>query len=163
MNDWNSVVDAHAPSIFRLARRILGHVSDAEDVVQEVFCDAYRIQQAEEIRSWNGLLRRLAVHRALDRLRQRRATVSIDGLEITSPTESPEDILVSRELASRLRAAIAKLPDQQAAVFCLRYFEGRSNVEIAKSLEINSGAVATALHKARSRLKAELVEITKGE
>ena len=163
MTDWRSVVDDHGPRLFRLVLRILGHVADAEDVVQEVFCEAYRLEQVEQVRNWNGLLRRLAVHRALDRLRRRRATVPLDGLEISCPAESPEDIVVSRELATRLRTMITKLPTQQATVFCLRYFGGRSNAEIAESLGIDPGAVATALHKARTRLKAEFTKIAQGE
>jgi RNA polymerase sigma-70 factor (ECF subfamily) len=116
------------------------------------------MQQGEEVRCWEALLRRLAACRALDRLRQRRATVPLDGLSLAGSADSPEAVAIERELSARLRVAIAQLPRREATVFCLRYFEDLSYEQIAESLSIRVGAVATALHKARARLESILLE-----
>ena len=63
---------------------------------------------------------------------------------------------MARELAEGLRQAIAQLPDQQAAVFSLFYFEHLSRVEIAEALGTTVGAVSTSLSKARRTLKCAL-------
>ena len=63
-------------------------------------------------------------------------------------------------MAERLRRAIAQLPDREAAVFCLRYFDDLSYQDIADSLHIRTGAVASALHKARLKLESILLETT---
>ena len=60
---------------------------------------------------------------------------------------------VERELADRLRWAIAELSDREASVFSLRYFGEMANSEIARTLGISTDAVGVALHKARTRLK----------
>jgi RNA polymerase sigma factor (sigma-70 family) len=67
-------------------------------------------------------------------------------------------IAVANELAERLREAIGRLPPQQSAVFCLRYFHDVSYEDIGESLGIDRGAVATALYKARQNLKSMLGE-----
>jgi RNA polymerase sigma-70 factor (ECF subfamily) len=162
MTDWDQMVRQHGPVVFRTAWRILGHAADAEDVVQEVFLQAFQVQQEEAVRSWESLLRRLAAYRALDRLRQRRASLPLEGLALASTAGSPEEAAVERDLANRLRDAIARLPPREAAVFCLRYFDDLTSQQISLTLGIQIGAVATALHKARQRLESMLIEPVHG-
>ena len=162
MTDWDSIIRAHGPMVFGTAWRILGHAADTEDVVQEVFLEAYRLR-ADSVRSWPGLLRRLAACRALDRLRQRKPTLSLHGLDLASSEDGPEATAIGRELADRLRQAVAELPGREGQVFCLRYFEDLSYQQIAEALAVSSGAVATALHKARAKLEALLTEAAKGD
>ncbi len=163
MTDWDRIVREHGPMVFATAWRILGHAADAEDVVQEVFLQVHQLQQAGPVRYWVGLLRRLATCRALDRLRQRRHSVSLDDLPLASNSPTPEAALMEKELAERLRSAIAQLPQREGAVFCMRYFEDLSYQQIAEALRIRSGAVAAALHKARAKLEAYLLEPVPGE
>jgi RNA polymerase sigma-70 factor, ECF subfamily len=161
--DWDGLVRDHGPAVFGTAWRILGQAADAEDVVQDVFLEAHRLHQRQPVRSWAGLLRRLAACRALDRLRQRRPSVPLDGLELSHSRDGPEATAIGRELAQRLREALTQLPQREAAVFCLRYFEDLSYQEIADTLGIGSGAVAAALYKARGKLQALLTEAAKGD
>lgn len=163
MVDWDRIVREHGPVVFATAWRILGHAADTEDVVQEVFLQAHQMQQAQEVRCWEALLRRLAACRALDRLRQRRNMVSLEGMSIPTTLDDPEAVAVGRELAGRLRLAVAQLPRREATVFCLRYFDDLSYEQIADTLQISPGAVATALHKARARLEALLLEAAQEE
>ena len=119
MADWDRIVREQGPLVYRTAWRILGHAADTEDVVQEVFLQAHQFVKTRAVRHWSGLLRRLAACRALDRLRQRRCTLSLDGLDLPTNGETPDEAAVSRELAERLRQAIAELPPREAEVFCL--------------------------------------------
>lgn len=155
--DWNRIVDEHGRMVFGVAWRILGHVADAEDVVQETFLEAYRMRSRHPILNWGGLLRRLTTFRALDRLRQRRPLSSLEDTSVECHSSSPEEIAIGHELVEQLRIAIVNLPDREATVFCMRYFEEMSNREIAASLQISTGAVGVALHKARVKLEPEFV------
>jgi RNA polymerase sigma-70 factor (ECF subfamily) len=161
VTDWDRIVREQGPLVFGTAWRILGHTADTEDVVQEVFLEAHRLQQSQTVRHWAGLLRRLATCRALDRLRQRKATYSLDGLLLVDGADGPDATAIGRELAERLRQAVAQLPEREGAVFCLRYFEDLSYQRIAEVLHTSPGAVATALHKARAKLEALLTEVEK--
>src|SRR5262245_56772836 len=117
--------------VFGTAWRILGHVADTEDVVQEVFFQAFRLR-AQEVRHWAAWLRQLATCRAVDRLRQRKPVVSLNGMQPAVSRNGPEETAIERELAQRLRQAVAQLPEREAEVFCLRYFEDLSYQEIAE-------------------------------
>ncbi|MGL4555281.1 MAG: RNA polymerase sigma factor, partial [Gemmataceae bacterium] len=139
------------------AWRILGHAADTEDVVQEVFLQAHQMAASEPVRCWEALLRRLASCRALDRLRQRRPTAPLEELSVAANTATPEEAALENELSDRLRQALTQLPPREASVFCLRYFDDLPYEDIARSLGISPGAVATALHKARARLETILL------
>ena len=154
--DWNAIVRDHGPAVFRSAWRILGQHADTEDVTQEVFLEAYRLHRRQSVRNWGALLRRLAVCRALDRVRRRRPSLSLDGLSLPATNASPVLEAVATELEERLPEAISRLPEREGEVFCLRYFEDLSNDQIADALDVHSGAVAAALHKARAKLETFL-------
>jgi RNA polymerase sigma-70 factor (ECF subfamily) len=154
--DWDRIVADHGPTILRLACRILGRSPDAEDAVQEAFLQVYRTGQEQAVESWGGLLRCVVVHRALDRLRRRRTAAETFAEPPISREPDPHETAAARELSERLRRAIGKLPEKQAAVFCLRYFDELPYDRIAESLGIEVGAVASTLHKARGKLKSML-------
>jgi RNA polymerase sigma-70 factor (ECF subfamily) len=162
MADWDRMVRLHGQMVFRTAWRILGHVADAEDVAQDVFIEASRMSD-RAVWDWPGLLRRLAAFRALNRLKQRKQTVPLDGLALACAADGPEETAIGRELADRLRQAVGRLPQREAAVFCLRYFDALSNEEIAETLHISPGAAAVALHKARAKLEVLLAGVLTGE
>jgi RNA polymerase sigma-70 factor (ECF subfamily) len=162
MTDWEGIVRKHAAATFATAWRILGHAADSEDVVQEVFLQAHQLQRAQQVQCWEGLLRRLAVWRALDRLRSRRPTVELDICSLASRTAGPEEAAILQELHLGLREAIARLSERQATVFCLRHFEGLTPRGIADMLNITPGAVAATLHKARLRLASVLAQHIQG-
>ncbi len=163
VTDWERIVREHGPRVFGTAWRILGHAADAEDVVQEVFLQAHQLHRTRPVRFWGAFLRRLAACRALDRLRQRRASVPLEGHDLASPEDNPEAAAVGHELADRLRDAVARLPDREAGVFCLRYYEDRSYEEIAETLGIRVGAVGVALHKARAKLEGQFSQAVTGD
>ena len=159
MTDWERIVREHGPMVFGTAWRILGHAADTEDVVQEVFLEVFRLRADGSVRSWPGYLRKMAACRALDRLRQkRRPVVSLNGLALNSLAPGPDLLAIENELADRLREAVAELPDREAEVFCLRFFDDLSYQDIADTLDITTGAAAQALHKARGRLALSLGE-----
>ena len=158
MTNWNQIVREHGPPAYRAAWRILRHPQDCEDVLQEVFIEAYELFVRGEISHPRTFLNRLVTFRAIDLLRKRRITDSIESSpmqdsSLRDPAAGPEATAINHEETLRLRSIVADLPPRQAAVFCLVHFEELSHDEIASTLEITNGAVAMALHKARAKLR----------
>jgi RNA polymerase sigma-70 factor (ECF subfamily) len=155
--DWEQLVRGQGPSVFAAAWRVLGHAADAEDVVQDVFTEAYRLHRTNAVRNWPGLLVRMATCRALDRLRKRtaRATEPLTGVEPTTAA-GPDENAAAGELAAHLRAALVTLSETEATTFCLRHFEDMSYESIAAELDTTVGTVAVVLHRARAALAVRL-------
>jgi RNA polymerase sigma-70 factor (ECF subfamily) len=151
----------HHKSIFRIAYRITGSRSDAEDVLQTIFL---RLTPNKRDLSPNpeGYLHRAAVNASLDLLRSRaRAnSVSLDVIDFNQSPKlsvaSPEDDFADVELRNLIRHAVAKLEGRAATAFALRYFEGCDNARIAQILGTSQMVVAVTLHRARTRLRKEI-------
>ena len=148
-------------AIFRIAYRITGSRSDAEDVLQTIFL---RLTPHRRDFSPNpeGYLKRAAVNASLDLIRKRtRANlVRLDVIDFNQSAKlsaaSPEDDFADTELRGMLRQAVAKLEGRAATAFALRYFEGYDNQRIAQILGTSQMVVAVTLHRARTRLRKEI-------
>jgi RNA polymerase sigma-70 factor (ECF subfamily) len=151
----------HHKAIFRIAYRITGSRSDAEDVLQTIFL---RLTPNRRDLSPNpeGYLHRAAVNASLDLIRRRaRANfVAFDAIDFDQSPKlahpSPEDDLADIELRELIRQAVAKLEGRAATAFALRYFEGYDNARIAQILGTSQMVVAVTLHRARTRLRKEI-------
>ncbi len=147
-------------AIFRIAYRITGSRSDAEDVLQTIFL---RLTPNRRDFSPNpeGYLKRAAVNASLDLIRKRtRANlVALDVIDFNQSAKfsaSPEDDFADVELREMIRQAVAKLEGRAATAFALRYFEDYDNRQIAHILGTSQMVVAVTLHRARIRLRKEI-------
>lgn len=163
LDELGALFREHYRVIFRVAYRITGSESDAEDVLQTIFL---RLTPADARRGLlpnpQGYLYRAAVNASLDLLRSRKRanSVSLDALDLDQtnkhPGTSPEEDLVDTELRELVRQAIAKLEGRAATAFALRYYEGYDNRRIAEILGTSQMVVAVTLHRARTRLRKEI-------
>ena len=150
-------------TIYRIAYRITGSQSDAEDVLQTIFLRLTPNWARRDLSpNPEGYLKRAAVNASLDLIRRRtRANfvaldvVDFDQSKQLSPS-TPEDNLADAELRELIRQAVAKLEGRAATVFALRYFEGCDNARIAEILGTSQMVVAVTLHRARTRLRKEI-------
>jgi RNA polymerase sigma-70 factor (ECF subfamily) len=149
----------HAGLVFGLARRLLGDVTLAEDVTQEVF--VYLWQQPERfdpargtLRSWLGLL---AHRRSVDRIRAESRRVASeerqDRTEVPSVTNSEVDDQLSLVwLAVRVQEALDQLPPEQREAVVLAYYGGRTYRQVAAELQIPEGTAKSRLRLALAKL-----------
>ena len=156
--------------LYRVARAILRDDTEAEDVMQQAYVNAYRhLDQFAGRALFSTWLTRIAVHEALARARRRgrfkepeivndsnRDTMS--GLK--SPGLDPERQAFVGELRTLLESAIEALPDRYRAVFVMRDVEGMSTAESAQCLDITEDTAKTRLHRARKLLRDTLYERT---
>jgi RNA polymerase sigma-70 factor (ECF subfamily) len=155
--------DRHARSVYSLALRILQDQGEAEDVVQDVFSQAWRqASRYDKSRGHVGpWLLTLARSRAIDRLRARRARPdrpAEDGTLVgLADRTMPADLqLVSAEQVARVRVALETLPMLQRVAIELAYYEGLTHTEIAARLEQPLGTVKTRIRTALLKLRDAL-------
>jgi RNA polymerase sigma-70 factor, ECF subfamily len=148
----------HSTRLFNLAWRMCGTRADAEDLLQEIFLQAYRklpdFRGDSTVGTW---LYRLAMNRCLDHLKSRQTRAS------SASTPLDEDVMAGPRLVNDggikrldLERAIAKLPEGARAAFLLHDVEGFQHGEIAEILGISEGTSKSQVHKARLRLRALL-------
>ena len=155
----------HQGRVFRAAYRITGNAQDAEDVLQTVFLKlTHKGEPKVPVDHLASYLYRTAVNAALDLLRTRRTSVSIDEIENTPDQDAPgpERDHEAGEIRASLRRALAGLPEQAALVFALRYLEGYGNHEIARMVGVSRVTIAVSLHRTRHRLQKEFRELRSG-
>jgi RNA polymerase sigma-70 factor (ECF subfamily) len=164
VTDWKMIVDQYGQIVWATACRLLGNEADALDCFQETFMQAVKVDRLEPVRDWGSLLRHLATLRALDilrvRCRQRGRTDALaDPAAAVSRDAGPGEEAEARELAERLRVALAELPGDQATVFCLSCLDKLSYREVGERLGLTVNAVGVLLHRARGRLRELLVPV----
>lgn len=157
----------HAPMLQALVLRLLRNPEDAQDAVQEVFAQAWRLapryqRTLASVSTWLGMMAR---SRALDCLRRRRirpeSPLILDTEEPlhTEPARGTERVL-QNERRARVRIALSCIPPCQRRVLELRFWEGLTQTEIAEEIGIPLGTVKTrtllALKKLREGLGEEL-------
>jgi RNA polymerase sigma-70 factor (ECF subfamily) len=155
----------HNERVYRAARAIIRNDSEAEDIMQQAYVNAYsHLRQFDGRSRFSTWLTRIAVHEALARARRRGRYINMDpeqpsGLtEVTSmaSTPDPERLAFSRELGALMEAAIDRLPDGAREVLMLRTVEGMSTEEVAAALDVSEAVVKTRLSRARATLRREL-------
>ena len=153
----------HYKGIFRVAYRITGSESDAEDVLQTIFVRLTRGWSGRDLSpNPRAFLYRAGINASLDivRLRRRANSVSLDVIDLDPNSKlsgaSPEDNFADLELRELIRQSVAKLEGRAATAFALRYFEGLDNGRIAEILGTSQMVVAVTLHRARTRLRKEI-------
>jgi RNA polymerase sigma-70 factor (ECF subfamily) len=149
----NALYDRYAGLVNGLALRILRDPSDAEDVVQDVFVQAWR--QADRFDPSRGSpeawICTLARTRALDRLRRRVSRREEPAEAAPGTTATPRNVEI---LA--VRKALDELSANQRRALELAYYEGLTQSEIAERLGEPLGTVKTRIRTAMIRLRDAL-------
>jgi len=167
---YGALVRAHSGPVFRVAMRIAGNESDAEEIVQEAFLRGY--QKLESFRERSGFgtwIYRIAVNCALNRLRQpgmeadyrpgEESDPRENSVQVATPDADPERSLLSREMGAAQRMAMQRLTPTEKTAFVLRHLEDRSTTEIAEVLSIGPNAAKQAVFRAVQKLRRELAPL----
>ncbi|MDT7727028.1 MAG: hypothetical protein QOI21_3604 [Actinomycetota bacterium] len=128
----------------------------AEDIVQEVLLRAQpRWSRIESVQSPNLYVRRMVTNEYLSWRRRRAAReISFEHHMLNDLGTPTSDVAGQHAERAVMRALIAKLPRKQRAAILLRYYEDRTDQEIAEVLGCGTGTVRSHLSRALSTLRA---------
>jgi RNA polymerase sigma-70 factor (ECF subfamily) len=150
----------HQTMVFSIALRVLGDRFLAEETAQDVFVELHaklgELEGEDHVVHW---LRRVTVHRSIDRLRQRERRRE----EVMDPGELPElaveaassDPLLSRQI----RQLVGSLPVTQRTVIALRYQEDMSVEEIGEALGMPAATVKSHLRRTLQMLREKMIRV----
>lgn len=163
------LVTKYQRKLFRLISRLVRDPAEAEDVTQEAFIKAYRalanFRGESAFYTW---LYRIGVNTAKNWLvaNGRRAPTSTEldnedaetygESDLLSNTDTPERLLMTRQIGDTVTAAISELPEELRTAVTLREIEGLSYEDIAQVMECPIGTVRSRIFRAREAIAAKL-------
>ncbi len=165
---FDELVQRYERQIRTLCRYYLPHPPDIQDAAQDTFVRAYQALGKFEPRAkFSTWLYRIAINQCLNTLRAQRRRrwmqpfstlhngdeeMLFESKEVHTPLQKIEQ----KERIALVRAALAKLPQEQRAVVILHRYQGLSYQEIAEIMGISLAAVESRLHRAKLKLAALL-------
>jgi RNA polymerase sigma-70 factor, ECF subfamily len=153
-NAMETVFRRYSGPVYSVALRVLHDTGQAEDVMQEIFLQLWRkpaafIQGRGSLGAWLVVVTR---NRAIDLLRRRKQTDSVDDVVLASPINVADDA-ERNAMMEKVRAVLVNLPQEQRKSLELAYFEGLSHTEIATRTGDPLGTVKTRIRQALITLR----------
>ena len=156
LDAFEELVRRHRLATYRVALRVLGDESDAEDATQDAFVQAWRnLGGFRADAAFSTWMYRIVTNRCLNMLRARRRTEPLPD-DREAPASRPDRIAEARWQVEDLKLAILRLTPEQRAPLVLRELQGCTYEEIAGALDISIPAVKSRLHRARLELLAAM-------
>lgn len=163
---FGELIRLHQDRLFNAVAHFVGDATEADDVVQEAFVQAYvKLASFQRTSAFYTWVYRIAFNTAVSRKRRKRTTTSVDstreqsGDEPVDRGDAPDARLLRTEQASQVQQALKALSDEHRAILVLREIEGLDYEAIAEVLQINVGTVRSRLHRARLALRDKLIEM----
>lgn len=155
---FGTLVERYQDYIFTLVYRILKCREEAEEVAQDTFLKAYdALEQFRGEAKFSTWLYRIAYRKSLDRLRQNKGSQTsvlmeeITGCDIED-IETGLEFLLQAEKAEIIRKCILQLPEQEAAIITLYYFDEQSVKEIREVTGLTEDNIKVKLYRSRKLL-----------
>ncbi len=151
---YGALYKQYARAMYNTSLRIVNSTSDAEDVLQESFLAAFRLDNFDYSSTFGAWLKRIVINKSIDVLRRRKMQiVHIDDTATQGWTD--EETVDEEQIqlkVEEIKKAVAQLPDGYRTVISLTLFEGYDYAEIAEILHIAETTVRTQYHRARQKL-----------
>jgi RNA polymerase sigma-70 factor (ECF subfamily) len=159
---FDQLVQRFEAKVYRAVVSRLGNATDAREVTQEVFLQAYlKLEQLRQPEFFGGWLRRIAQRMAINCAVRRRTEVAVGTVVLEDRTDAeatPLERLMQRERAGRLSDALGRLRALDREALVAFYLRGRSLAQMSREFGSPLGTIKRRLHVARKRLRAELEE-----
>jgi RNA polymerase sigma factor (sigma-70 family) len=148
------------PALMRHFQRRTASVSDAEELVQELFLRLLRRADLFALENLDGYVFEAAANLARDRVRRQQARggchIDIADIEAATDDPSPEQVVDARKRLDLMLVALDGLPPRARTIVILRRFENLTYRQIAERLDISVSAVEKHMVRSMSALRAAL-------
>ncbi|MGW7498340.1 SigE family RNA polymerase sigma factor [Streptomyces luteogriseus] len=154
--EFTAYVQERRASLYATAYHLTGDRFEAEDLLQSALFSTYRAwDRISDKAAVGGYLRRTMTNLHISAWRRRK--LNEYPTEELPETVGDTDAMRGTELRAVLWQALARLPELQRTMLVLRYYEGRTDPEIAEILDISVGTVKSSIWRSLRRLREDEV------
>ncbi|WP_069814686.1 SigE family RNA polymerase sigma factor [Streptomyces sp. TP-A0874] len=154
--EFTAYVRERRASLYATAYHLTGDRFEAEDLLQSALFSTYRAwERISDKAAVGGYLRRTMTNLHISAWRRRK--LSEYPTEELPETAGDQDAMRGTELRAVLWQALARLPELQRTMLVLRYYEGRTDPEIADILNMSVGTVKSSIWRSLRRLRDDEV------
>lgn len=164
---YEKLMERYYDSIYVMVLRLVGNMSDAEELTQEAFTKAFSKLNTYDMQfSFGAWLFGIASNTSIDFLRKKKyVEVSLDeekeflkSKASESSLLNPEERMIQKQDVKALKKKVEELKEHYRKLLELRYFEEYTYEEISQELSLPMGTVKTQLHRAKSQLLKSIKE-----
>ena len=156
--DFNNCVDNYSDGVYRFIVKNIGHVADAQDIVQTAFEKLWVNRSKVEPGKEKSYLFTVAYNQMIDHIRKDKKDITTDNFDEVNKQTSFQS---NSELKQILLRAINELNPTQKSLVLLKDYEGYSYQEIGEIMSLSESQVKVYLHRARLILKGKLIHLEK--
>ncbi|MFE0511319.1 SigE family RNA polymerase sigma factor [Streptomyces sp. NPDC058964] len=154
--EFTAYVQERRASLYATAYHLTGDRFEAEDLLQSALFSTYKAwDRISDKAAVGGYLRRTMTNLHISAWRRRK--LNEYPTEELPETPGDTDAMRGTELRAVLWQALARLPELQRTMLVLRYYEGRTDPEIAEILDISVGTVKSSIWRSLRRLREDEV------
>ncbi|MEU5220805.1 SigE family RNA polymerase sigma factor [Streptomyces sp. NPDC020807] len=154
--EFTAYVQERRASLYATAYHLTGDRFEAEDLLQSALFSTYRAwDRISDKAAVGGYLRRTMTNLHISAWRRRK--LNEYPTEELPETVGETDAMRGTELRAVLWQALARLPELQRTMLVLRYYEGRTDPEIAEILDISVGTVKSSIWRSLRRMREDEV------
>ncbi|MET9501138.1 SigE family RNA polymerase sigma factor [Streptomyces sp. NPDC006622] len=154
--EFTAYVQERRASLYATAYHLTGDRFEAEDLLQSALFSTYRAwERISDKAAVGGYLRRTMTNLHISAWRRRK--LNEYPTEELPETAGDTDAMRGTELRTVLWQALTRLPELQRTMLVLRYYEGRTDPEIADILGISVGTVKSSIWRSLRRLREDEV------
>lgn len=147
----------YAKQMYNVCMRIVGHVGEAEDILQESFVEAFkRIREFRGEATFGSWLKRIVVNRSINALRKKKLIFFAGYDQFEHIVDEEVEIDETNLTAIRLMELVGKLPDGYRLVLTLYLFDDHKHSEIAALLNISESTSKSQYNRAKAWIREEL-------
>jgi RNA polymerase sigma-70 factor (ECF subfamily) len=153
---FEALYDGFHRLVYGVALRILNETGAAEDVTQSVFLKLWSSPGLFQGGNFAAWIVRVTRNRSLDIVRSKAFNTDSELPEGLTESQGLEEIALAHLEASRVRAALAQLPEDQRKPIEMGFFEGVTHEEMARRTGVPLGTIKTRIRSGLHKLRMVL-------
>lgn len=145
----------YAKAMFNICMRMLNNKEEAEDLLQDSFCDAFiKLDTFRYESSFGAWLKRIVINKCINHINRKKVDLIFADQEVEVPDK--EEIIEYKNIefnVQQIHHAVEQLPDGYRIIFSLYALEGYDHLEISQIMNISESTSKSQYMRAKQKIK----------